>query len=55
MKIEISEEFIERYHIIPSFTGEPPHDESPACWCEPELTYKDEVNGNEIWTHRRIN
>lgn len=30
------------------------HDESPDCWCHPTLTYKDEENGNEVWTHNGI-
>lgn len=29
------------------------HEDSINCWCEPELSYRDE-NGSEVWVHREI-
>jgi hypothetical protein len=23
------------------------------CWCNPELIYRDDVRGNEVWLHKR--
>jgi hypothetical protein len=34
----------ERQHIT---------DGSP-CWCNPELSYKDPITGNEVWTHKEL-
>ena len=25
-----------------------------VCWCNPELIYCDDVRGNEVWLHKRI-
>lgn len=24
------------------------------CWCCPELIYVDEIKGNEVWLHKRV-
>lgn len=24
------------------------------CWCNPELIYVDELRGNEVWLHKRV-
>lgn len=42
-----------RIHVLPCFSGEPEHEDSIDCWCEPELDYRDELNGGEVWVHRR--
>lgn len=41
-------------HVIPVFEGEPVHTETPECWCEPELTYRDEDTEICVWSHRRV-
>lgn len=41
----------ERYHVIPS---DREHIDSPECWCQPELDYKDPYSGNEVWVHREV-
>ena len=28
-------------------------DGSP-CWCNPEMTYKDPINGAEVWVHKEL-
>jgi hypothetical protein len=40
-------------HVIPVFKDEPAHEESVDCWCEPELTYQDEVTDKRVFSHRR--
>jgi hypothetical protein len=40
---------IELIHICPEFGKEHMLDE--LCWCQPELDYKDEDNGGEVWVH----
>jgi len=40
-------------HVVPEFEGEPKHEESEKCWCEPELHYQDEVTLVKVWSHRR--
>ena len=37
-------------HTVP--TQGTPHIESKHCWCEPRLSYKDEVTGKEVWVHK---
>lgn len=32
----------------------PEHIDSPDCWCEPELHFKDPETGAEVWVHRDI-
>ncbi len=27
---------------------------SHPCWCNPELIYCDELKGNEVWLHKRV-
>ena len=51
--IEMIDEGIQDIHVVPIFEGEPVHEESTNCWCEPELTYNDEVTGQRVWSHRR--
>lgn len=29
------------------------HECSPKCWCEPNMTYKDAVTGDEVWLHNK--
>lgn len=24
------------------------------CWCNPELIYADDIRGNEVWLHKRV-
>lgn len=40
------------WHVIPLHAGEPQHEESAACFCEPErlVNY---TTGVECWSHRR--
>jgi hypothetical protein len=38
-------------HVVPL---DREHFESKDCWCQPELHYKDEETGVEVWTHREI-
>lgn len=40
-------------HVMPVFEGEPDHEDSSKCWCDPELHHIDETTGNHVWTHRR--
>lgn len=40
-------------HVIPVFDGEPEHNQSPDCWCDPEIHYVDPVSGNMVYSHRR--
>ncbi len=40
-------------HTVPVFEGEPEHECSPLCWCEPELFYVDDETGKRCWSHRR--
>lgn len=40
-------------HTVPVFEGEPIHDETPQCWCEPELHYQDELTKVRVWSHQR--
>jgi len=40
-------------HVVPVFDGEPVHEESEKCWCEPELIEENEQNGVKVWSHRR--
>lgn len=42
-----------RVHVVPVFPCEPEHAPDVACWCEPELTHRNE-QGGEVWTHRRL-
>lgn len=28
------------------------HIDHPSCWCQPEIAYKDPVNGAEVWVHK---
>lgn len=44
---------IEKFHVVPEFAGEPEHETSVGCWCEPVLEYRDEYTGNEVWVHHR--
>ncbi len=44
-------------HVFPVFPDEREHvtDGGPdACWCEPELSYRDPDTDGEVWTHRRV-
>ena len=25
-----------------------------CCWCNPELIYTDDLRGNEVWLHKRV-
>ena len=38
--------------VVPTGNGEPEHIDGKDCWCEPELNYKDEFTGTEVWVHR---
>jgi hypothetical protein len=40
-------------HVIPKGEDKP-HVESPECWCEPELHYRDEDTEICVWEHRRV-
>lgn len=40
-------------HTIPVFAGEPAHEESEKCWCEPECIEYNEQTGVRAWSHRR--
>lgn len=43
---------VKEIHIIPTRdTLRPVHDESPNCWCNPVLHYKDGDTENEVWVH----
>ena len=44
----------ERIHVYPTGPLEPEHDDSPNCWCEPEMEYLDEFTGAEVWVHRQV-
>lgn len=37
-------------HIMP--TSGKIHYETKDCWCDPELTYKDEKTNKEVWSHK---
>lgn len=39
-------------HVVPVFEGEPEHEASTDCWCEPELAHRND-EGREVWTHHR--
>lgn len=43
----------ERSHVYPVGEGEPQHDMSPWCWCQPQVEYKDPITGDEVWAHRK--
>lgn len=30
------------------------HEDTPECWCEPELWYENEESGVRIWVHREV-
>lgn len=32
---------------------EPPHEDSPDCWCFPEVIFVDPESGHAIWRHGR--
>ena len=38
-------------HIMPSAKD---HVESTDCWCEPEMTFKDEFTLVEVWVHKGL-
>jgi len=40
----------ENIHVVP--TEGRPHEVSKNCWCEPEMTYKDDITGKEVWSHK---
>jgi hypothetical protein len=44
---------VDPLHVVPVYPGEPEHEASIDCWCEPELEYRDEITGGEVWSHRR--
>lgn len=50
---EERDESMTRIHVVPMFG--PEHLLSNDCWCEPELDYKDDNNGGEVWSHRQVN
>lgn len=29
------------------------HAENGKCWCGPELVYRDEITGTEVWSHNQ--
>lgn len=37
-------------HTVPLTERE--HEESKDCWCQPTLSYRDEINGCEVWVHK---
>ena len=38
-------------NVMPSWG--PEHENSPFCWCDPYLSYKDPDTDGEVWVHRR--
>jgi len=30
----------------------PDHESCPNCWCDPRLSFYDNVTGNAVWLHR---
>lgn len=42
---------VEIFHVMPN---DDKHTTSTDCWCEPYLSYKDDINDNEVYTHREI-
>lgn len=45
------DQMVNRYHVMKTDEN---HTDTPVCWCEPELIYKDPDNGNEVWLHREV-
>lgn len=41
-------------HVVPRFFAEREHDADVTCWCEPTLTYEDELTSGRVYTHRRV-
>lgn len=35
-----------------ALTSELKHIDDPTCWCQPEMVYKNPVNGAEVWVHK---
>lgn len=53
MKYEEREINKKEIHVVPTKdTLRPIHDDSPQCWCNPELHYKDGDTEKEVWVHR---
>ncbi len=42
----------ERFHVYKTGEHEPEHVLVASCWCGPEMTERDPVTGNEVWTHK---
>lgn len=36
-------------HVVPD-NGK--HEDSPDCFCKPELHYQDEFTGRKVWSHK---
>ena len=43
-------------HGIEVLEGEPQIEDidSHPCWCNAELIYADDIRGNEVWLHKRV-
>lgn len=39
-------------HVVPTYPDEREHEAEQWCWCEPELTFRNE-QGAQVWVHRR--
>ena len=53
MKSESKQDVANDIHIVPVFEGEPIHDESLSCWCEPKIIDVNCETGVMIVSHNR--